>query len=366
MFKPNEVGIFTPELTRSDTLSAGEIGYIVTGIKEPGVALVGDTVLSAERPLAALSGYKPPRPVVWASFYPESQDDFPALSRALARLKLSDSSISYEEEYSHSLGRGFRCGLLGMLHLEIVSERLRREAHLSLITTMPSVVYSITDRKGVTRSIHTPSQFPDDGTTAEVREPWVRSRIILPQEYLGAVLRLLHTHEAEVGETETFGEGRISLALELPLRELMRGFFDSLKSVTSGYASLSYESGGERPADVVRLDIAVAEEVVPALSRVVGRARVEEDAEEVVERLHAILPRQLFVTKIQAKALGRIISSRTLPALRKDVTAKLYGGDVTRKMKLLEKQKKGKKKMLSRGRVEIPHDVFLKMLRPKA
>jgi len=364
-FKPNEVGVFAPELTRSDFLSAGEIGYIVTGIKEPGIAMVGDTAVSAARPLAALSGYKPPRPVVWASFYPESQDDFPALSRALSRLKLSDSSISYEEEYSHSLGRGFRSGLLGMLHLEIVAERLRREAHLALITAMPSVVYAVTDRKGATRSVHTPSQFPDDGTIAAVREPWVRSRIILPQEYLGAVLRLLHTHEAEVGETEVFGEGRISLAAELPLRELMRGFFDALKSATSGYASLSYEPREERLADVVRLDIAVAEEVVPALSRVVGRVRVEEEAKEAVERLHAILPRQLFVTKIQASALGRIIASRTLPALRKDVTAKLYGGDVTRKMKLLEKQKKGKKKMLSRGRVEIPHEVFLKMMRPK-
>jgi GTP-binding protein LepA len=362
-FAAREVGFFAPELTRADSLSAGEIGYVVTGIKEPGIAAVGDTLTALAHPAQPLQGYAPPRPVVWASLYPENQGDFPALARSLARLRLSDSSLSYDEEHSETLGRGFRSGFLGMLHLEIVAERLRREFSLALILTSPTVTYRVTAASGAERLVHTPSQFPDEGAAREVFEPWARARIILPQEYLGALLRLLHSHEALVGDSETFDERRVCIAADLPLRELMRGFFDALKSATAGYASLSYEQSGERPASVARLDIAVAEEVVPALSRVVGRARVEEEAREAVERLYAILPRQLFVTKIQARALGRIIASRTLPALRKDVTAKLYGGDVTRKMKLLEKQKKGKKKMRERGRVSIPHEVFLKMVK---
>lgn len=362
-FKALEVGIFSPDPVPRDVLTEGEIGYIVTGVKEPGIATVGDTITGARNAAAPLSGYEAPAPVVWASLYPESQDDFPALRQAFLRLKLSDSSLSFEEEYSHALGRGFRAGFLGMLHLEIVTERLRREFGLTLIVTSPSITYEVEYAGGKLETVYTPSQFPDHGHATRVFEPWVGVKIICPQMYVGAVTQLLYEHEAETGTIENFGDTRVTVAASMPLRELMRGFFDMLKSVTSGYASLSYAREPNREADVVRLDVLVAEEPVPAFARVVARRRVQEDAEQVTKRLHELLPKQLFVTKIQAQALGRILSSETLAALRKDVTAKLYGGDVTRKMKLLEKQKKGKKRMRATGKVNIPHDVFLKMMR---
>ncbi|MES2437207.1 MAG: translation elongation factor 4 [Patescibacteria group bacterium] len=364
-FTALEVGIFTPAETPRELLGAGEIGYIVTGIKEPGVASVGDTISSQKHPLPALGGYMNPRPVVWASLYPESQDDFPELKLALGRLKLSDSSLTYEEETSGTLGRGFRCGFLGMLHLEIITERLRREFDLNLIVTSPSITYEVKLQSGKDVIIYSPVYFPDDSEIELVREPWVAMKIIVPGDYIGPTMQLLFEHEAEIGETETFGDDRTAINSLMPLRELMRGFFDEMKSVSSGYASISYEITEMRDADVTRLDILVADEVVAAFSRVVSRRRVEEEAIKAVTRLHSVLPRQMFTTKIQGKALGRIISSETLSALKKDVTQHMYGGDITRKMKLREKQKKGKKKMLERGRgnVNIPQDVFLKMMR---
>jgi GTP-binding protein LepA len=372
-FTALETGIFTPQELSTDNLKAGEIGYIVTGIKEPGIASVGDSITSAKNPLPALGGYMSPRPVVWASIYPESQDDFPQLRLALGRLKLSDSSLTYEEETSGTLGRGFRCGFLGMLHLEIISERLRREFTLDLIVTTPSITYEVTLKNNKKETIYSPVFFPDDGLIESVNEPWAQVKIITPSEYLGPLLQILYEHEAEMGETETFGESssklgpgnRTALNVEMPLREMMRNFFDEVKSATSGYASVSYEISGMRPADVTRLDILVADEPVQAFSRVVARRRVEEEAEKAVARLHSVLPRQMFTVKIQGRALGRIISSETLSGMKKDVTQHMYGGDITRKMKLREKQKKGKKKMkeLGRGNVNIPHDVFLKMMR---
>lgn len=361
-FGANEIGILAPDEQPMDILTAGEIGYIVTGIKEPGIARVGDTLAGAASAVEALPGYRTAHPVVWASLFPESQDDFTLLKQALDRLKLSDSSLSYEEESSGILGRGFRCGFLGMLHLEIITERLRREFDLELIVTAPSIAYEITHQGGSVEEVYAASRFPEHGAQISIKEPWILAQIIVPPDYMGGVLTLLYDHEANVLETEVFRDGRILLAVEMPLRELMRGFFDRLKNVTSGYASLSYEIGEMRPADVVRLDILVAEEPVPAFSRVVGVRRVETEAKAMVEKLYGILPKQLFVTKIQAKAMGRIIASRTLSALKKDVTAKLYGGDITRKMKLREKQKKGKKKMLARGKVNIPSEVFMKMI----
>jgi GTP-binding protein LepA len=365
-FTALEVGTFSPEETPTDKLQAGEIGYIVTGIKEPGVASVGDTITLSKHPLPALGGYMSPRPVVWASIYPESQDDFPQLRLALGRLKLSDSSLTYEEETSGTLGRGFRCGFLGMLHLEIISERLRREFDLELIVTTPSITYEVTlatNHKKLT--VYSPVFFPDDGLIESVSEPWAEVKIISPSEYLGVLLQMLYDHEAEVGETETFGDNRTTLNVMMPLREMMRNFFDEVKGATSGYASVSYEIAGMRDADVTRLDILVADEPVQAFARVVARRRVEEEAIKAVARLAAVLPRQMFTVKIQGKALGRIISSETLSGMKKDVTQHMYGGDITRKMKLREKQKKGKKKMKERGRgnVNIPHDVFLKMMR---
>lgn len=359
-----EVGTFSPSPVPKDTLGAGEIGYIVTGIKKPGIASVGDTVTLDKFPMPPLAGYMTPRPVVWASIYPEGQDDFDELRASLGKLKLSDSSLTYEEESSGALGRGFRCGFLGMLHLEIISERLKREFNLALVVTSPSITYKVKYRNsGKEEMIYSPHAFPNDGELSEILEPWVDMKIITPTEYMGNIMTLLYDHEAEAKEVENFGDNRASVSVEMPLREMMRNFFDNLKSVSSGYASVSYEIGAYRTADVVRLDILVADEPIVAFSRVVSRRKVQEEAEKSVKKLHEVLPRQMFVAKIQGRALGRILASETLKAFRKDVTQHMYGGDITRKMKLREKQKKGKKKMAAQGKVNIPHDVFLKMMR---
>jgi GTP-binding protein LepA len=359
-----ETGIFTPGETPADSLSAGEIGYIVTGIKEAGVVAVGDTIGIVKGSLPALEGYERPRPVVWASVYPESQDDLPQLRQSLERLRLSDSSLSFEEESSGVLGRGFRCGFLGLLHLEIVTERLRREFGLKLIVTIPTISYVVTTTSGKREVVYTPAKFPEHGDIALIEEPWAKVIIITPPDTLSSLIQLLYEHEAQTLGTDTYHDGRVEMTVEMPLRELMRGFFDTLKNISSGYASLSYEILPERAADVVRLDILVAEESVPAFARVIARRRVEIEAEKMVEKLHGTLPKQLFVTKIQAKAQGRIIASKTLSAMRKDVTGYLYGGDVSRKNKLLDKQKRGKKKLLERGvgKVNIPEEVFMKMV----
>ena len=369
----SEVGCFAPEMKQTQMLVAGEIGYIVTGIKEPGVALVGDTILAGGSSLSAFPGYQTPRPVVWASLYPENQNDFPALKQALGRLHLSDAALSFEEDGSAILGKGFRCGFLGMLHMEIVTERLKREFGCNPILTAPSITYEITDEKGVVMNVVSPIQFPEEGTSKLIREQWVTVSIIMPPEYLSPLHQLLYEHEAVIGDTRLFGDvsaqgtpagGRIAISAEMPLRELMRGFFDRLKSESSGFASLSYEFADWRPADVCRLDILIAEELMPAFSRIISSRRVEEESRRTVDRLAEILPRQLFVLKIQAKAKGRIIASRTLSAMRKDVTGYLYGGDITRKKKLLEKQKKGKERRGEHARVNIPPDIFLKMVKP--
>ena len=362
-FTALDVGVLRPEQQSKDVLQTGEIGYVVTGMKEAANAFVGDTLVSTKKPLQALPGYQQPQPVVWASLYPESQDDFLPLRQALERLKLSDSSLSFEEESSPTLGRGFRCGFLGMLHLEIVAERLRRESNLELIVTSPSIIYEIIKNNGEKEIIYSPAHFPDNGTYQKAYEPWVRMTIITPNDRIGDVMQVLYSHEAQMGDSQSFSDTRVRLIAEVPLRELMRGFFDELKSASSGYASFSYEIIDSREAHVTRLDILVAEEVIAAFSQVLAEHRVVDEAKVLVERLYKVLPRQLFVIKIQGKALGRIISSKTLSALKKDVTAKLYGGDITRKMKLREKQKKGKKKMKERGKVNIPHDVFLKMVK---
>ncbi len=364
-FQALEVGVLAPEEVPTGMLSEGEIGYIVTGIKEPGVAKVGDTLVFAKNGAAALPGYQEARPVVWASVFPESQDDFTILKQALDRLQLSDSSLSFEEESSGVLGRGFRCGFLGMLHLEIVTERLRREFSVELIITAPSISYEITHEDGRVEEVYAASRFPDQGDRVTIREPWILGQIILPPEYMSNVMKLLFDHEASVIDTEVFGDGRTLLAIEMPLRELMRGFFDKLKNASSGYASLSYEIAELRPAAVTRMDILVAEEVIPAFSRVVGIARAEEDAKAVTEKLYRTLPQQQFATKIQARVMGKLTATKKLSATRKDVTAKLYGGDITRKKKLLEKQKKGKAKALAHGtgNVHIPPDVFMKMVK---
>ncbi len=363
-FSPIEVGILSPKENKKDSLDAGEIGYIVTGIKKPGVASVGDTITDVKRKAGPLPGYTQPRPVVWASMYPESQDDFTMLKTALERLHLEDAAFQFEEETSLVLGRGFRIGFLGMLHMEIITERLHREYDLALIVTLPSIAYSIY-QKGTEepRMIYTPIAFPDDGSVTRVLEPWVMARIILPIEYISPLMPLLYDHEAEVMDTTNFGSGRNEISMVMPLRELMRGFFDKLKSVSSGYASIAYEFAEYRDADVVRMDILINSDIIPAFCRIVSRRRVEQDARTAVDMLKEHMPRQQINIKIQARALGRIIASESVNAFRKDVTQHMYGGDITRRMKLWEKQKKGKKKMQESGKVNIPHDVFLKMIR---
>jgi GTP-binding protein LepA len=362
-----EVGTFSPEEEPREFIGKGEIGYIVTGIKKPGIASVGDTITFLKNPMQPLSGYKNPRPVVWASIYPESQDDFPSLKQALSRLRLSDSSFSYEEENSGTLGRGYRCGFLGMLHLEIITERLNREFNLQLIVTMPSITYKVQLRNGKEEIIYSPHLFPDDGNIVKVLEPWVNVKIITPSKYLSFLMPFLYDHEGQVKGTDNFGDNRSSIDLEMPLRELMRNFFDDMKSITSGYSSISYEIGEYKEADVVRLDIIVADEPMAAFCRVVSRRKVEDEAKSQVEKLKDIIPRQQFAFKIQGKALGRIISSESVSAFRKDVlmhgSKVVGGGDVSRKKKLLEKQKRGKKRMQSSAKINISHEVFLKMMR---
>ncbi len=362
-FQALELGIFAPDEKAQDELHEGQIGYVVSGIKKPGIAHVGDTISSGTNPSEPLSGYKDPEPVIWASVYPESQDDFDTLRQALLRMKLLDSSLSFEEEASGVLGRGFRVGFLGMLHLEIIIERLKREFGLELIVTSPTTVYKVKMKNGEEKTIYSPIYFPDHGDIESIKEEWAELTVLAPSEYLGAISQILHDHEAVLLGTDSLQDGRVELRFEMPLRELMRNFFDKLKTVSSGFASLSYKKIGFKDAEVTRMDVLIAEERFPAFSRIISKRRASEEAKAIVAKLAKELPRQQFVLKIQAKVLGKIIASERLSALRKDVTAKLYGGDVTRKMKLLEKQKKGKKKALAQAKVHIPQETFLKVLK---
>lgn len=357
-----ELGHVVPQEQKASALNTGDIGYVVTGLREASQGIVGDTL--AQGTGEALPGYETPRPVVWASLYPETQDLFTDLKHALFRLKLSDSALSFEEDGSSTLGKGFRCGFLGMLHMEIVTERLKREHGVEPIITTPSITYEITTAKGTTR-VHAASQFPNDGSLISVREQWVTLTIMTPVEYLSPLTQLLYEHEGTIVTTEMY-HSRMRITVHMPLRELMHGFFDELKSSTSGYASLAYDMLDWRDADVCRLDILVAEEEVPALSRIISQRRLEGESRTLVARLKKELPRQQFVVKIQARANGRIVASESISAFKKDVTGYLYGGDVTRKMKLLEKQKKGKERRGDLGgkKMHIPQDVFLKMIKP--
>ncbi len=359
-----EVGTFSPEKSASSTVKAGEIGYIVTGIKEPGIARVGDTVTTHMRPLPAFPGYAEPVPIVFASIYPESQDEFDDLRSSLSKLKLSDSSLTFEEESSGALGRGFRCGFLGMLHLEIITERLRREFDQELVVTTPSITYEVTLKNGTVEMVYTPIHFPDHGMYSSVREPWILLTIITPHDYVSPLMQLFPPHEATVLDLLDWGHDRVKITLNMPLRELMRNFFNEVKSASSGYASIVYEPGEMKDANVTRLDVYVAEERVAAFSRVIPEYRTREESEEVVEKLEKILPTEMFRVKIQAYVHGKIIASRSIAPMKKDVTGYMYGGDITRKMKLREKQKRGKDRMEREGKVHISHDTFLTMMKP--
>lgn len=362
-----EVGVFSPALEKAEKLSAGEIGYIATGVKEPAKIRVGDTVAKAAdaQSTVPFSGYQEVKPMVFASVYPESADDFDLLKDSISKLKLNDAALSFEPESSDSLGRGFRCGFLGMLHMEIIGERLRREYGLNLIFTTPSTAYEIIE-KGEGKKplmIFSAGQMPDPSKIAEIREPWVVLEIVAPANFLGRLNKLMKTTRSEYKNTEYLGLERLFLVYETPLSEIIVDFYDRLKSVSEGHASMNYRFMGYRTGDLVKMDILVAGEPVNAFSRVVPRPTAYLEGKEMVERLKKILPRQQFAVSLQAAIGGTIIARETIGAMKKDVTGYLYGGDYTRKMKLWEKQKKGKKKLKERGSVNIPPEIFLKVLK---
>jgi len=356
-----DVGFFKPEPVSCPELSAGEIGYISTGIKEPNKIRTGDTITKI--PLAQiqpLPGYREVKPMVFASFYPEKGEDFDLLKDALSKLKLNDASLAFEPEVSEVLGRGFKCGFLGTLHLEIIFERLKREFGTKLITTTPSVLYKIKE-KGIEKSIYSPQQL--SSKVEEIKEPWVKLEIITPQKYLSQIISLVKNKRGEYKETNYLSTDRAILVCEIPLPELIGDFYDQLKNLSSGYASLNYELLDWRAWDLARLNIMVAGERVDALSRIVPREKAYDEGKRMVERLKEILPSQLFAVTLQAEVEGRIIARETMKAMRKDVTGYLYGGDYTRKRKLLEKQKRGKKILKEKGRVRIPPEIFLQILK---
>ena len=355
-----ELGIFKPELSPQVILREGEIGYIATGIKEAEKVRVGETI--AKGSVAPLVGYKEPSHMVFASFYPEDADEYNDLTDAFKQLKLQDASIMFENEYSSAFGRGYRCGFLGLLHMEIISERLKREFGLLLVITSPTVLYKLKKQDGSESAVYTPRDLPKE-RMYRMSEPWARLEIITPRGYLGKVMELLREVRGEFGETNSLGEDRLVVVYRAPLQEIITGFFDKLKSASSGYASMSYALENWREADLDEMEILVAGEKAESLSQIVFALEASRIGRKVVEKLKEALPQRNFAVALQARFRGKIIAREDLKALRKDVTAKLYGGDYTRKRKLLEKQKKGKKKMRAIGKVAIPADVFLKLLR---
>jgi GTP-binding protein LepA len=361
-----EVGYFSPELRKSDALSAGSIGYIATGFKSVEDCRVGDTIALQKFSTGALPlpGYKEVQPMVYASLYPKEGEDYNFMRDALGKLKLNDAAFTFDPESNQALGRGFRCGFLGLLHLEIIQERLNREFEIEPVITTPSVVYEIKmkDRKEKMR-IFSPLDLPDPSTIESIEEPYVKLDIISPSSYLGGLMDLMNNTRYEYKNTEYLDNERLILTFEAPLTDVIIDLHDRLKSVSSGFASMNYEFIGYRPNELVKLDILVAGDKVDAFSRIIPREKSISEGKITVEKLKEAIPRQNFQVAIQAAIGGKIIARETIKAFRKDVIAKLYGGDVTRKRKLLEKQKKGKKKMVHSGRVDIPSSAFLAVLR---
>ncbi|MDP3996941.1 MAG: translation elongation factor 4 [bacterium] len=360
-----EVGIFNPDWQVKSELSAGEIGYIATGLKDVRQARVGDTIALVKDggKLTALLGFSIPQPKVFAGIFPERGDDFPILRDAIGELLLSDSSISVVQERSDALGQGFHCGFLGMLHMDIVQERLHREHKLDLVITTPSVAYKIMGRGGKEIEANTPASWPDPSNIESIKERYAAVDVLTPVKYMGAVFEIMQDREAVIKNQHYLEADRVQLTYEMPLRELVVDLYDHLKSVTAGYGSMSYELTEWRDADVVKLAVMVNHETVEALSVIVARSRSEAIGRRMVKKLKEVIPRQLFAIPIQAAIGGNIIARETLPAMRKDVTGYLYGGDVTRKRKLLEKQKKGKKRMGQQGKVKIPTQAYLAVLK---
>jgi len=360
------IGVFTPKMQPTDDLAPGEIGFITAAIKTVADCRIGDTITDDRHPAASpLPGFKPSVPVVWCGLYPANADDFEKLRESLAKLRLNDASFHYEPETSAALGFGFRCGFLGLLHLEIVQERLHREFDLDLVATAPSVVYRLHVTNGTVKELHNPADWPDPVTIEHIEEPWIKATILVPDEHLGAVLGLCNERRGEQVDL-TYVGNRAMAVYRLPLNEVVFDFYDRLKSVSRGYASFDYQMDGYAPGELVRISILVNGEPVDALSFIAHRSAAEARGRAICARLKELIPRQLFKVAIQAAIGGRIIARETLGALAKDVTAKCYGGDITRKRKLLEKQKEGKKRMRQFGKVEIPQSAFLAALKMDA
>lgn len=361
----NGIGIFTPRRTPTGVLKAGEVGYVVAGIKEINGAPVGDTLTHANKPASEpLAGFRKVKPQVYAGLFPIRSDDFPSFRDALSKLCLNDASLYFEPESSEALGFGFRCGFLGMLHMEIVQERLEREYHLDLITTAPTVVYEILTTKGEVVYIDNPSRLPVQNQIAEIREPIAKVNILVPQQYLGSVITLCVERRGVQKSLQYLGN-QVTLLYEIPLAEIVLDFFDRLKSVSRGYASLDYSFAYFQQADLVKLDLLINNEKVDALALIVHRDQSQYKGRQLAEKMQELIPRQMFDVAIQAAIGAHVIARTTVKALRKNVLAKCYGGDVSRKRKLLEKQKEGKKRMKQVGNVEIPQEAFLAVLKVK-
>lgn len=360
-----EVGTFAPGLVARKVLHAGEIGYIATGLKDVRQARVGDTIshLKSRQQVTPLPGFHIPQPKVFAGIYPTGGDDFPRLREAISQLQLNDASLSATQERSTALGQGFRCGFLGMLHLEIIQERLRREHDLDLVVTTPSVEYRVRVKNGTTTAVQTPAQFPDPSAIEAIEEQYATVEIVTPVQYMGAVFEIMQDRESKLLNQEHTDTDRVILEYSLPLRELVVDLYDQLKSVSSGYASLSYELTDWRACEVVKVSFLINQESVESLSVIVAAAKADKIGRRMVEKLKEVIPKQLFAIPIQAAIGGKVIARETISALRKDVTSGLYGGDYSRKRKQLEKQKKGKKKMQGVGSVEIPPEAYIAVLK---
>jgi len=359
----DDIGFFTPEMTPAAALGPGEVGYLITGVKDVTRLRVGDTLTSRQRPAAEpLPGYREVKPMVFCGLFPINSDDYPDLRDALEKLTLNDAALSWEPETSEALGFGFRCGFLGLLHMDIVRERLEREYDLELLTTMPSVEYEVTLTDSSVVPIHSPNDFPDPARVTEVREPFIRASILSPKEFVGQIMELCQERRGEHAGMHYLSAERIQLTYDLPLAEIVLDFFDQLKSRTRGYASLDYDLIGLRESDLVKLDILLAGDPIDALSMLVHRSKAAVAGRTLTEKLRAKIPRQQYDVPIQAAIGSRIVARETIKAYRKDVIAKCYGGDISRKRKLLEAQKKGKQRMKQVGRIEVPQEAFLAVL----
>jgi GTP-binding protein LepA len=358
-----EVGYFAPQLTACDTLSSGEVGYIVTGTKDISVIKVGDTVCDKSDITQALPGYTEIQPKVFASLFPIEHNDFAKLKEAMGKLKLSDASLTYDTENLPALGFGFRCGFLGLLHMDIVQERLNREFDLDLIMTTPSVGYRLVKHDGTVMDIKNPNELPDPSQIKTLEEPFARVEIITPQKYIGSIIELITSSRGMYTQMSEISEGQLQIVAEIPLAELIISFYDALKSSTKGYATINYSFLEFRAGDLVRIDFLVNKEPVTPLSIITHRSDSDNKGRDVCSKLKELIPRQQFDIAVQASIGAKIIARETIKAYRKDVTADMYGGDISRRMKLLDKQKKGKKKMKTIGNVEIPQSAFMNVLK---